>query len=266
MHQMEENGPRFFVPPNTDPIDLNYDPLIWRSAALLGDAMAHGTAARRPHGRAVEREVRLLLARVRRFRAARPQHGVSADRSGERRHRLADYRDAERAPRGIQGAERLPSANQFSAALARRALDASRHRRLRPERRARSAVCDGGLPRAARSELLRHGSPRRRSGRARRALCVHHPARPARPLHDGQARKSADRWRDRNSSRAGTVSRRRRAVSGGHRHHLSRAAVSRVCEDAARTAELSRSSRDGKRASRSPVRRRRLDACRSRWA
>jgi hypothetical protein len=40
MHQMETNGPRFFVPPNTDPIDPNYDPLIWRSAALLGDAMA----------------------------------------------------------------------------------------------------------------------------------------------------------------------------------------------------------------------------------
>lgn len=40
IHQMEENGPRFFVPPNTDPIDLNYDPLIWRSAALLGSAMA----------------------------------------------------------------------------------------------------------------------------------------------------------------------------------------------------------------------------------
>jgi hypothetical protein len=40
LHQMETNGPRFFVPPNTDPIDPNYDPLIWRSAALLGDAMA----------------------------------------------------------------------------------------------------------------------------------------------------------------------------------------------------------------------------------
>jgi hypothetical protein len=40
LHQMEANGPRFFVPPNTDPIDLNYDPLIWRTAALLGDAMA----------------------------------------------------------------------------------------------------------------------------------------------------------------------------------------------------------------------------------
>ena len=40
MHQMEDNGPRFFVPPNTDPIDPNSDPLIWRTAALLGGAMA----------------------------------------------------------------------------------------------------------------------------------------------------------------------------------------------------------------------------------
>src|SRR5260370_34804653 len=40
MHQMETNGPRFFVPPNDDPIDQNYDPLIWRTAALLGSAMA----------------------------------------------------------------------------------------------------------------------------------------------------------------------------------------------------------------------------------
>ncbi|MQA29741.1 MAG: peptidase M14 [Luteitalea sp.] len=40
MHQMEANGPRFFVPPGTDPIDANYDPLIWRTAALLGGAMA----------------------------------------------------------------------------------------------------------------------------------------------------------------------------------------------------------------------------------
>jgi hypothetical protein len=40
MHQMGANGPRFFVPPNVDPIDPNYDPLIWRTAALLGSAMA----------------------------------------------------------------------------------------------------------------------------------------------------------------------------------------------------------------------------------
>jgi hypothetical protein len=40
MHQMGSNGPRYFVPPNHDPIDTNQDPLIWREAALLGGAMA----------------------------------------------------------------------------------------------------------------------------------------------------------------------------------------------------------------------------------
>ncbi len=40
MHQMGPNGPRYFVPPNYDPIDQNQDPLIWRTAALLGSAMA----------------------------------------------------------------------------------------------------------------------------------------------------------------------------------------------------------------------------------
>jgi hypothetical protein len=40
MHQMGPRGPRFFVPPNYDPIDPNYDPLIWREAGLLGHAMA----------------------------------------------------------------------------------------------------------------------------------------------------------------------------------------------------------------------------------
>jgi len=39
-HEMAPDGPRFFVPPNDDPIDPNYDPLIWRTAALLGSAMA----------------------------------------------------------------------------------------------------------------------------------------------------------------------------------------------------------------------------------
>ena len=39
MHQMASNGPRFFAPPNADPIDPNSDPLIWREAALLGSAM-----------------------------------------------------------------------------------------------------------------------------------------------------------------------------------------------------------------------------------
>jgi hypothetical protein len=39
MHQMGASGPRFFAPPNYDPIDPNYDPIIWREAALLGSAM-----------------------------------------------------------------------------------------------------------------------------------------------------------------------------------------------------------------------------------
>jgi hypothetical protein len=40
MHEMQSNGPRFFVPPNEDPIGANYDPLIWRESALLGGSMA----------------------------------------------------------------------------------------------------------------------------------------------------------------------------------------------------------------------------------
>ena len=40
MHQMGPRGPRYFVPPNLDPIDRNYDPLVWRTAGLLGHAMA----------------------------------------------------------------------------------------------------------------------------------------------------------------------------------------------------------------------------------
>jgi hypothetical protein len=40
MHQMGARGARFFVPPNYDPIGPNYDPLIWRTAGLLGHAMA----------------------------------------------------------------------------------------------------------------------------------------------------------------------------------------------------------------------------------
>jgi hypothetical protein len=40
LHQMGPRGPRFFVPPNYDPIDPNSDPLVWRTAGLLGHAMA----------------------------------------------------------------------------------------------------------------------------------------------------------------------------------------------------------------------------------
>jgi hypothetical protein len=39
-HQMGATGPRMFVPPNFEPVDPNYEPLIWRQAGLLGHAMA----------------------------------------------------------------------------------------------------------------------------------------------------------------------------------------------------------------------------------
>jgi hypothetical protein len=39
MHQMENDGPRFYAPPNSNPIHPNYDPIIWREAALLGASM-----------------------------------------------------------------------------------------------------------------------------------------------------------------------------------------------------------------------------------
>ena len=121
MHQMETNGPRFFVPPNADPIDPNYDPLIWREAALLGERDGARAAARRRSGRRVERDVRLLLARLRGLGAARPQHGLPADRGGERQRRDADHR-ARRAScaAAIKGAARLQPADQFSGSVARR--------------------------------------------------------------------------------------------------------------------------------------------------
>lgn len=50
MHQMGANGPRFFVPPNVGPIDTNQDPLIWRTAGLLGGAMALALESRNKPG------------------------------------------------------------------------------------------------------------------------------------------------------------------------------------------------------------------------
>lgn len=46
MHQMGNRGPRLFVPPNYEPVDPNYEPLIWREAGLLGHAMATELEAR----------------------------------------------------------------------------------------------------------------------------------------------------------------------------------------------------------------------------
>ncbi len=50
MHQMGPDGPRFFAPPNADPIDPNYDPVIWREAGLLGSAITLHLAEDRLRG------------------------------------------------------------------------------------------------------------------------------------------------------------------------------------------------------------------------
>ena len=166
MHQMEENGPRFFVPPNTDPIDPNYDPLIWRSAALLGGAMAHASCSATGHAGVVSNakydyywpgfedsaplghNTVCLLTEVASVDIASPVTVPATElRAGFKG--LADYR---------------PQIN-FPRPVARRALDAARHRRLRPERGARPAVRRRGLSRAARPELLRHGAARHRGRR-----------------------------------------------------------------------------------------------------
>ncbi len=39
MHQMAADGPRFFAPPNADPVAPNSDPVLWREAGLLGSAI-----------------------------------------------------------------------------------------------------------------------------------------------------------------------------------------------------------------------------------
>lgn len=38
-HQMGSYGARIYIPPKTDPIDPNVDPLVWRESMLLGGAM-----------------------------------------------------------------------------------------------------------------------------------------------------------------------------------------------------------------------------------
>jgi hypothetical protein len=38
-HQMGSYGARLYIPPKTDPIDPNVDPLVWRESMLLGGAM-----------------------------------------------------------------------------------------------------------------------------------------------------------------------------------------------------------------------------------
>ena len=134
MHQMGSNGPRFFVPPNVDPIDPNYDPLLWRTAALLGSAMAlelqrdgkSGVVSNAMYdyywpgyedSAPLGHNVVCLLTEVAAVKVATPVTVAPADLRG-----------------GIKGLARLPAADQFSRSVAGRRLDAAPHRRVRPLR------------------------------------------------------------------------------------------------------------------------------------
>ena len=239
MHQMGANGPRFFVPPNVDPIDPNYDPLLWRTAGLLGSAMAlelqrdgkSGVVSNAMYdyywpgyedSAPLGHNVVCLLTEVAAVKVATPVTVAPADLARRR-----------------QGAGGLSAADQFSRSLAGRRLDASPHRRVRPHRGPRAVERGVRVPRADRAELLRDGTARRRGRAARRAVRVPDSARAARRAGDGETRGAADPGRRRSASCARAISCRRRAVSRGHRHRLDVAAVPRVCQDAARTAAVS---------------------------
>ena len=108
MHQMDDDGPRFFAPPNADPIDPNYDPIIWREAALLGASMTLELERDQRAGVASQQPVRLLLAGLRGLRAARPQHGLSADRGRRRQGRQHHSPETTSRCRAARSMRRIP--------------------------------------------------------------------------------------------------------------------------------------------------------------
>ena len=253
MHQMEGDGPRFFAPPNSDPIDPNYDPIIWREAALLGASMTLE----------LERDQRTGVVSSSPFDYYWPGYEDSVPLGHNTVCLLTEVASARVASTVAETAAEARTAEiNLPAPVARRPVAASRHRGLQPQRDARAPARRRGLPRRDRAELLRHGEARgggRRAGRARSRSS-------SRPSSTTCSRSGSSRscsllggieiQRAQEPFRAGAT-----ALSGRQRHHLPVAAVSRVRQDAARAAELPRagpptSGRTTRRAGR----------CRRRWA
>ncbi len=240
MHQMEHNGPRFFVPPNTDPIDPNYDPLIWRSAALLGEAMALEMQRDRRSGvvssakydyywpgfedsAPLGHNTVCLLTEVASVDVASPINVPATELRG-----------------GFKGLPGLPAADQLPRSLARRALDPARHRRLRPERGAGAAV--RGEPPTANSSCrtsTRWDCAAVERGRQGGPFAFIIPPEQQDPHTTAKleelllARSGMEIQRALEPFRADGE-----PYPEGYRHHLPDAAVSRLREDAARTPEL----------------------------
>ncbi len=259
MHQMGPRGARFFVPPNVDPIDRNYDPLIWRIAGLLGHAMALS----------LEEDGRTGVLQNALYDYYWPGYEDSAPLGHNTVSLLTEAASVRIAspitvaPDQLAGRTRLSrssAVDDLSSSVARRRLAPARHRGLRPVGGARPARRGGALSRRAAQGFLQDGPDADRARAEGRAVRVHHPAGSIRPARRPQADAVDDRRRGRSAADARTVPRRRHGVPAGHRHHPDGAAVSRLRQDAARSAELPRSPSARRRAARSAVRRRRLDA------
>ena len=174
---------------------------------------------------------------------------------------------ADRSARRLQGTARLPAADQLSRSVARRPLDAARHRRLRPERGARTAV--RGERRTASTLVQNFYEMGRRavdSGREGGPFAFIIPPEQHDPYTAAKLEELLLAGRRRNSARDRAVPRRRRSVSGRHRHHLPGAAVSRLREDAARATELSGATGDRRRRRPSGRTMSPDGRCRCRWA
>ena len=212
MHQMGSNGPRMTVPPKSDPIDPNYDPLIWREAALLGGAMALE----------LQRDGHAGVASGTLYDYYWPGYEDSAPighntvclltETASASIATADRRVGRRLARAAGAVYRLP-ANQSSRSVAGGPLEPARHRGLRPQRRARPAARGLGVSGTHHRQLLRHGRTRHRRRPARRAVRVRHSARSVRRARRREARGTAASGRHRHPPRTRSICRRRDVLS-----------------------------------------------------
>ena len=130
------------------------------------------------------------------------------------KRRDADHGRADDLRAGRRGCAEYRAADQLSRSLARRPLDAARHRRLRPERGARPAA-RGVAPiasRSCRTSTTWDGAPSR-PGDAGGPFAFVIPPEQHDPLRGREARRAAAAGRHRDPARARAVPRRRRAVS-----------------------------------------------------
>ena len=151
-HQMGTSGPRMFVMPAADPINPNVHPLIYRWNAILGQSQAAALEAAGKDGIIYNSTYTNfwqgalawsgwwhnqigLLTEVASVRVASPIDQLARDRAdGSCRRRAGTVAPIGQTPLAA-AADRHHAAHRIPASLARRPLDAPRHRRLRARSR-----------------------------------------------------------------------------------------------------------------------------------